>query len=78
MRELDAGGRAAGIEALKEAMAYSGEVNPVNVLFGAGTGKTYSIIAALENGEEIRLVAGIHDIGEAFALEKILQSKLKS
>ncbi len=78
MRELDAGGRAAGIEALKEAMAYSGEVNPVNVLFGAGTGKTYSITAALENGEETRLLAGIRDIGEAFALEKFLESKLKS
>ncbi len=78
MRKLDAGGMAAGIDALKEAMAYSGEVNPMNVLLGAGTGKTYSITAALENGEEIRLLAGIRDIGESFALEKILQSKLKA
>jgi hypothetical protein len=75
--KLDAGGRAAGIEALKEAMAYSGEVNPVDVLLGAGTGKTYSISAALGNGEEIRLLAGIRGIGEAFSLERILERNIK-
>ncbi|MBN2086239.1 MAG: hypothetical protein JW748_13550 [Anaerolineales bacterium] len=75
---LDAGGMAAGFEALKEAMSYSGEVNPAKVLFGAGSEKAYSLSAVLSNGEEIRLLAGIRDIGEAFYLERMLQRGIKA
>ena len=73
MRKLDAGGMAAGFEALKEAMAYSGEVDPAKLLLGMDAGKTYSISASLENGEENRLLAGIRDIGEAFYLKGALE-----
>jgi DNA-directed RNA polymerase subunit RPC12/RpoP len=72
-RELDAGGRAAGFEALQKAMAYSGEVDPLKVLIGANAGITYTLSAVLSNGEAIRLLADIHDIGEAFYLERHIE-----
>ena len=73
MGKLDAGGMAAGFEALKNAMAYSGEVDPAKLLLGTDAGKTYAISASFSNGEETRLVAGIHGIGEAFLSERSAQ-----
>jgi hypothetical protein len=77
-RELDAVGRAAGIEALKEAMAYSGEVDPLKVLIGANTGKTYALSAVLSNGDEICLLADIHDIREAFYIRQMVQREINA
>jgi hypothetical protein len=77
-RELDAGGRMAGFEALKEAMAYSGKVDPLKVLIGADTGKTYALSAVLSTGEAIRLLADIHDIREAFYLRELVQREINA
>jgi hypothetical protein len=72
-RKLDAGGMAAGVQALKEAMSYSGEVDPAKLLFGKVAGDTYSISGTLSTGKEIRLLAGIRDLGEAFFLKRTIE-----
>jgi DNA-directed RNA polymerase subunit RPC12/RpoP len=63
---------AEGMDVLKEAMAYSGDVDPVKILIGAGANFRYAVLAAMQNGKEVLLLDGIRDIGEAFFLKGIL------
>ncbi len=75
-REMDPAGMVAGLAALKDAMSYSGEVDPIRVLMGAEGGKTYALSAVLSSGEEIRILAGIRNIGEAFYLKGALEQAM--
>ncbi len=60
---------APGIRSLQEAMAYSGDLNPGMILFGAGAKKTYALTPVLSNEEEVILLEGIREVGEAFFLK---------
>jgi hypothetical protein len=66
------------LDVLADWMAYSGEFDAAKLLAEADVEKNYAAVVTTTDGEEVPILDGIRDIGEAFFWKGVLQQACDS